>query len=73
MAIKCKQLVYTPVNALTIRLSGGTTSLIPHIVDNKIISLEGPENINIFIGLTTEVKKFKYKINTIKQLSKDNI
>jgi len=36
-------------------------------------SLEGPENINIFIGLTTEVKKFKYKINTIKQLSKDNI
>lgn len=73
MAIKCNQLIYSPVNALTIRLSGGTTSLIPHIVDNKIVSLEGPENINIFVGLVTEVKKFKYKINTIKQLSKNDV
>jgi len=73
MAIKCKQLIYTPINALTVRLSGGTSSLIPHTVDNKIVSLEGSEKINIFVGFITEVNKFKYKINTITKVIKDDV
>jgi len=73
MAIKCKQLIYTPVNALTFRISGGTTSLIPHKLNDKITSLEGPDNIHIYLGLTTEVKKFKYKINIIEQVIKNDV
>ena len=73
MAIKCTQLIYTPINALSIRISGGTNSLIPHKVNNKIISLEDSEGINISLGLITEVRKFKYKINIIEQIQKNDI
>ena len=73
MAIKCKELTYTPANALTVRISGGTSSIIPHKVGDKIVSLEGPEKINIFVGFTTEVNKFKYKINIITKVVKDDI
>ena len=61
MAIKCKELTYTPVNALTVRISGGTSSITPHKVGNKIVSLEGPEGIFVSVGLGAEFKKFKYK------------
>ena len=73
MAIKCKELTYTPVNALTVRISGGTSSITPHKVSDKIVSLEGPEGIFVSVGLVAEFKKFKYKINTIEKVVKNNI
>ena len=73
MAIKCKELTYTPVNALTVRVSGGTSSLIPHKLNNKITSLEGLDGINIYLGLTTEIKKFRHKINIIEKVIKNDV
>ena len=73
MAIKCKKLTYTPVNALTVRISGGTSSIIPHKIDNKIISLEGSEGVFISIDSIVEFKKFKYKINIIEKVLQNNI
>ena len=45
MAVKCKELVYTPLNALTFRITGGTKSLTPHKIKGVIYSLEGPDGI----------------------------
>ena len=68
MAVKCKELVYTPLNALTFRITGGTKSLIPHEIDGVIYSLEGPDGIIISVNNTTEIKKIKYKVNFIEQI-----
>ena len=73
MAIKCTQLIYTPINALKFRISGGTNSLIPHKLNDKITSLEGPDNLNIMLGLVLEVNRFKYKVNIIEQIIKNNV
>ena len=43
MVVKCKQLTYTPVNALSFKISGGTKTIIPHKINNIIQSLESPE------------------------------
>ena len=67
MAVKCKELVYTPLNALTFRITGGTKSLIAHEIDGVIYSLEGPDGIIISVNNTTEIKKIKYKVNFIEQ------
>jgi hypothetical protein len=67
MAIKCKELVYTPINALSFRITGGTQTLTPHKIDNVIQSLEGSDGLNISLGLTIEVKKIKYNVNIIEE------
>ena len=36
MAVKCKELIYTPINALSFRIGGGTHLLTPN-KENKII------------------------------------
>ena len=69
MAIKCKELVYTPINALSFRITGGIKTLTPHKINNKIHSLEGPKGLNLSLGLTIEVKKIKYKINIIEEVN----
>jgi hypothetical protein len=73
MAIKCTDLIYKPVNALTIRLSGGTKSLTPHKVNDKIISLEGPDGIITTTDSIMDIKKFKYKINIIEQITQKGV
>ena len=61
MAIKCTELVYTALNALAVRISGGAASLIPHKLNDRIISLESPDDgICVTIGSITEIKKNKY-------------
>ena len=40
MAIKCKELVYTPINALSFRVTGGVKTLTAHKVNGQIQSLE---------------------------------
>lgn len=67
MGVKCNDLTYTIVNALTIRVGGGTKTLTAHKVNNVIHSLEGPEGICISLGLTMEIRKVKYKVNIIEQ------
>ena len=69
MGVKCTDLTYTIVNALTIRVGGGTKTLTAHKVNNVIYSLEGEgdKGICFTLGLTIEVRKQKYKINLIEQ------
>ena len=75
MGVKCKDLTYTIVNALTIRIGGGTKSLTAHKIDNVIHSLEGEDETQICftLGLTIEIKKQKYKINIIEEKYIGNI
>jgi hypothetical protein len=67
MAVKCKELVYTPLNAITFRITGGTKSLIPHELNGVIHALEGPDGIILSVDNTTEIKKIKYKVNFIER------
>ena len=68
MAVKCKDLVYTQINALSFRISGGTHLLTPNKKNNIIQSLEGPDGLMFPLGLTLEIKKRKYKVNLIKEI-----
>jgi len=72
MVTQCDELVYTPVNALTFKITGNTLCLKPVYNKNKnIIALEGPDSILIDIGLTVLVKKLKYKVNIIERIPND--
>ena len=68
MVVQCDNLIYTPVNALTFRISGNTECLKPVKKDGVIVALEGPNDLNITLGLTVPIKKTKYKINIIEQV-----
>ena len=65
MAVKCSNLIYTPITSLSFNIAGGTKDLIPHKAEGKIVSLEGPEGFHIQTGVTLEVKKSLYKVNFI--------
>jgi hypothetical protein len=69
MAVKCKQLVYTPTSPLTFRITGGTKILTPHMDgEGNIQALEGPDGLNLTVGLKTKIKRLKYKINIIEEV-----
>lgn len=69
MAVKCKQLVYTPTSPLTFRISGGTKVLTAHKdSDGNITALEGPDGLHLNVGLKTKIKRLKYKINIIEEV-----
>ena len=65
MAVKCDQLIYNPVNALTFRITGGTKIIIPHKINGSIKSLEVSNKIIFEIGKVIKIKNFKYKIKYI--------
>ena len=69
MGVKCKDLTYTIVDALTIRIGGGTKSLTAHKINGAIYSLESEEDngICLSLDLTIEIRKQKYKINIIEE------
>ena len=75
MGVKCKDLTYTIVDALTIRIGGGTKSLTAHRINGAIYSLESEEDggICLSLDLTIEIKKQKYKINIIEEKYIGNI
>lgn len=73
MAVKCEQLIYSPVNALTFQITGGTKVLEPHTVNGDIVSLEGPDGIIFSLGDIPKIKHFKYKINYIDKKITNNI
>lgn len=65
--MKCKELIYTPINALSFRITGGTDLLTPNKKNNIIESLESPDGTIFSLGLTLEIKKRKYKVNLIEE------
>jgi len=73
MGIKVKELVYSIIDALSFRISGGTKLLEEHKADNKITALEGENGLYINTGLTLKVQKFKYIINHIEAKVNNNI
>tara|TARA_B110000003_G_C16519443_1_gene484382 strand:+ start:96 stop:851 length:756 start_codon:yes stop_codon:yes gene_type:complete len=66
MAVTCDKLIYTPTDALSFSITGGTKILTPQTDNGKIISLESPTS-SIELGLTLEIQKQKYKVNIIEQ------
>ena len=68
MVVQCDNLIYTPVNALTFRITGNTDCLKPVKENGVIVALEGPNDLNITLGLTVPIKKTRYKINIIEQV-----
>mgnify|MGYP001398313839 FL=1 len=72
MVVQCDNLIYTPVNALTFRITGNTECLKPVKKNGVIVALEGPNDLNITLGLTVPIKKTKYKINIIEQVRNSN-
>ena len=51
MAVKCEKLIYTPIDALSFRISGDTHALTPNIENDIIQSLESPEGDIFSLGL----------------------
>jgi hypothetical protein len=72
MVVQCDNLIYTPINALTFRITGNTECLKPVKKNGVIVALEGPNDLNITLGLTVPIKKTKYKINIIEQVRNSN-
>tara|TARA_R110000823_G_scaffold35379_2_gene97754 strand:+ start:496 stop:1239 length:744 start_codon:yes stop_codon:yes gene_type:complete len=73
MAVKCDQLIYSPVNALTFRITGGTKSIVPHSLNKTIQSLEFSNNTIFEIGQVVTIKHLKYKIKYITKKSNKGV
>tara|TARA_R110001592_G_scaffold102855_2_gene290071 strand:- start:1835 stop:2578 length:744 start_codon:yes stop_codon:yes gene_type:complete len=73
MTVKCETILFSPVNGRTLRLTGRTKVIKVHTFDNKIISLELPNNKVISSGESITVKKRQYKINIIEKVYKGNV
>ena len=65
MSIKCTEIIFTIASPLTVKLSGGTSTIIPHKINKEIVSLEMPNNYDISLGDCLKVKERPYKINII--------
>ena len=72
MRVKCEEVMFKPINALTLRLSGGTTSVIPHLDKEEIVSLDLPNNITLSEGETIMIEKKPYKINIVEKTIERN-
>ena len=68
MAVKCTELLYTPVDALSFRITGGTHLLTAKRKENIIISLNDNNGPLFSLGTTVEIKKRKYKVNIIEEI-----
>ena len=68
MAVKCTELLYTPINALSFRITGGTHLLTTNKKNNIITSIDDPEGRLISLGTTVEIKRIKYKVNIIEEI-----
>ena len=65
--MKCKELTYTPVNALTFKITGGTKTIIPHKTNNVIQALESSDGIIQTLGVKAKIKGINYKANIIEE------
>tara|TARA_X000001382_G_scaffold36121_1_gene23738 strand:+ start:4300 stop:5037 length:738 start_codon:yes stop_codon:yes gene_type:complete len=71
--VKCETVLFNPLNARTVRLTGGTKTINPHVFDAEIVSLEMPTDVVISTGKTISIKNRKYKVNFIDKLYKGNV
>jgi hypothetical protein len=67
MGIKNTNIVYTPINALSFKITGYTESLEVIIKDDKIVALHDATGPLINLGMTVDVSKIKYKVNLIQE------
>jgi len=67
MVVKCEELIYTPINAISFRVSGGIKSLKAVLENNVIQSLNDKDGPLLALGSTVEIKKKKYKVNLIQK------
>lgn len=65
MAVKCEQLIYSPVNALSFRITGGTKSITAHRVNGEIKSLETLGDVLFDVGAIAEINELEYNIKYI--------
>ena len=65
--MKCEELIYTPINAISFRVSGEIKSLKAVLENNVIQSLNDKEGPLLVLGSTVEIKKKKYKVNIIQK------
>tara|TARA_R110002110_G_scaffold281978_1_gene496471 strand:+ start:525 stop:1283 length:759 start_codon:yes stop_codon:yes gene_type:complete len=68
MVVKCEKLIYTPIDALSFRISGDTHALTSNIENNIIQSLESSDGTMFSLGTTVEIKRRKYKVNIIEEI-----
>ena len=68
MSIKCTEVIFTPISPLIVKISGGTSLIVPHVIDKEIVSLEMPNNYDISLGDCLKVKERPYKINIINKI-----
>jgi len=73
MAIKCEELIYTPISAISFMVSGGVNTLKEHKdKNNKIVSLEGKKQ-SFIVGECIEIQDIRYKMNFIEKITKNKI
>lgn len=67
MQVKCKTIILNPIDARTIKVTGGTKAIKTHKYEEEIVCLEMPE-YTISTGEVISIKERKYKVNIIKEL-----
>jgi hypothetical protein len=68
MSVKSKQVYFNIMDPRTIRITGGTKSIIAHKAHEDIISLELPDSRLFSIGDVMKIKNQPYKINIIEKV-----
>lgn len=72
MGVKCDNLIYTPIDALSFKVSGSTSTLSSNKKNGTIVSIESPDGVMFPLGITVELKKRKYKVNIIEEFRNKN-
>lgn len=73
MGVKCKTLIYTPINAISFRILGGTKIIKPHTSNKQIQSLESNNDIILSLGDYVIVKHVLYQANSITKHTRKGI
>lgn len=76
MPVKCKEVLISQNDALTLRITGGTSTIKSHSVDGKIQSLEMPGDYFISVGTVVhsgKTKKIPYPVNKITKTSINSV
>ena len=61
-----QQIIFTIASPLTVKLSGGTSTIVPHKIDNEIVSLILPSSKTLVKGEKLLVKDKSFRINYLK-------
>ena len=73
MSVKSKQVYFNITDTRTVRVTGGTKSIIAHKAHEKIVSLELPDSKLFSIGDTITINNQPYKINIIEKMYSNNV